>query len=126
LQLISKIIVGSYDTWREVHDAGSALKSVEKELGTHLIVRITVLLFWIAFTVVYFNLLQPYSVSVARTGIDHILNWGILQITAGFLILFVMIHLHVIFLRLLLLKPRVFGGRLDILETAYETDNHME
>jgi hypothetical protein len=125
LQLISKIIVGSYDTWHAVHDSGSSIKSVEKEIGTRVVVRSLVLLLWTAYIFAFFSLMLPYCVFIAQAGSVKILDWGILQILASFVILLITIHVHVIFLRLLLLRPRVFGGELDILQAIYETDNHM-
>jgi len=124
LQLISKVIVGSYDTWHALHDAGSSVQSVEKEIGTRLSIRLASLLLWLAYSYFFFSLIVPYSIFTTRVGIDNLLDWQVINGLIGFLVLLASLHLHVIFLRLTLLKPRVFGGKLDILEAIYEADEH--
>jgi hypothetical protein len=128
LQSISKIIVGSYDTWHAIHDAGSSVQSVEREIGARLTVRLLSLSLWIAFIFFFMGLVLPYCIFITRDGIDHLLHldWKVLNGLVGFTILAVSLHFHVIFMRLIVLRPRVFGGKLDILEAIYEADNHKD
>jgi hypothetical protein len=126
LQLFSKIIVNSYDTWHAIHNAGSATKSVEREIGTRLTIRLMSVLLWIAFVFFFITLIYPYCVYIARAGIDQLMNWGILHALAAFVVLFASMHVHVVFIRLLLLRPRVFGGKLDIMEAIYDAENNHD
>lgn len=123
LQTISKIVVGSYDTWHAMHDSGEGSQTVHKEIGAKLTIRLMGVLIWVAFTYFFWSLLLPYSIFTAYAGMDDLFSWHALHAVLGFVILVASLHVHVVFLRLLLLRPRVFGGKLDILEAMYDAEN---
>lgn len=122
LQTLSKVIVGSYDTWHVFHDPARGKESLEKEVGTQLSVRLMSVLLWVAFSYFFLTILLPYCIFAGRIGVNHLFQWDGLYALAGFCLLLGSLHVHVVFLRLLLLRPRVFGGRLDIMAAMYEAD----
>lgn len=126
LQTLSKLVVGSYDTWHVFHDPTKGKKNLEKEVGTQLTVRLMSILLWIAFTYFFVTILLPYCIFAARIGMNHLFEWEGLYAVAGFVLLVASLHVHVIFLRLLLLRPRVFGGKLDIMAAIYEAEENKE
>lgn len=126
LQTLSKVIVGSYDTWHVFHDPAQGKENMEKEVGTRLTVRLMTILLWIAYTYFFLTILLPYCIFASRIGISHIFEWEGLYALAGFLLLLASLHVHIIFIRLLLLRPRVFGGKLDIMAAVYEAEENKE
>lgn len=126
LQMLSKVIVGSYDTWHVFHDPIEGKEKIEKEVGTRLTVRLMTALLWIAFAYFFMTILLPYCIFASRIGISHLFEWEGLYALAGFLLLIASLHVHVIFLRLILLRPRVFGGKLDIMAALYEAEENKE
>lgn len=121
LQISSKSIAGTYDVWRTVHDKGK-VSSATREASRQFTVRVLSALIGLGFGVVFLNLVLPYAVFITRVGAEHITDWGVVQVLFGYGLIVVSMHLLVVFLRLVLLRPRVFGGQLDILEAIYEAD----
>lgn len=83
---------------------------MKKLLGLHATLRIIMLATWLIYIAFYVRLLAPFAVELAR--LDTFDAWSWLQIgsvSASFLLLLVLFHVHVIFLRLLFLRPRLFG-----------------
>ena len=77
-------------------------------------IRAAVLAGWLLYLQLFIRLLLPYALAAAHAArLNGALN-GIGQIGLAALVLFIGIHLHLVFLRLLLLKTRVFADRDDI------------
>jgi len=77
-------------------------------------IRAAVLAGWLLYVQLFIRLLLPYALAAAHAArLNGALN-GIGQIGLAALVLFIGIHLHLVFLRLLLLKTRVFADRDDI------------
>lgn len=126
LQTLSRLIVNSYDTWHAVHDADSPItaEAAEKEIGARTAIRLLSMLLWIAFIFFFVKILLPYCIVAIQISIDNLLTWKALYGLAAYGALLMSLHIHVVFARLILLRPRVFGGRLDITEAMYEADDH--
>lgn len=73
------------------------------------IVRAGILAGWLLYVQVFLKLLLPYALAAAHSARLNSAPSGIGQISLAVLVLFIGIHLHLIFLRLLLLKTRVFA-----------------
>lgn len=91
-------------------NAGKAqgLRWLEIRLAT----RLCVLAAWILYWVVFIKLLLPYSILTARFGVDTSAGspvHGWVYALSGFLALALGLHLHVVWLRLLVLRVRIFG-----------------
>jgi len=81
----------------------------------HLLLRLTVLMIWIAYIIFFMNHILPYCVASALAGTNDIGNLhGGLYILLSIAIMTLAIHLNIIFLRLLLLRPRVFSSALYV------------
>jgi len=77
-------------------------------------IRAAVLAGWLLYVQLFIRLLLPYALAAAHAArLSGVLN-GIGQIGMAALVLFVSLHLHLVFLRLLLLKTRVFADKDDI------------
>lgn len=86
------------------------------ELVSRIIVRLAVLLIWFVYAVFFLKLFLPFSVlcfKIATNGALGVENVGIGLL--GTIVLIITLHIHVILLRGLLLKPRVLGGSDDLL-----------
>ena len=78
------------------------------------VIRAAMLAGWLLYVQLFIRLLLPYALAAAHAArLSGALN-GIGQIGLAAVVLFISIHLHLIFLRLLLLKTRVFADKDDI------------
>ena len=89
---------------------------LEKETFLRVVLRATAFFGWALYSILFWKLLLPFSVlafQVASSGSLQIstLLTGLL----GFSVLLVSLHLHVVLLRCLLLRPRVVGGWDDVI-----------
>jgi hypothetical protein len=81
---------------------------VEAILGLRLGLRAAGLLAWSLYSVFFFNIIVPYCVALTTAGADG--NVGSTHWLAAVLLLLAASHIHVIFMRLLALRPRVFDA----------------
>lgn|GEM_PF-1266804 len=77
---------------------------------SRLLIRIVVLVGWVLFTEITIHTILPYVIALTQfaSGAVGIVN-TVLDTFLAFVVLTVCLHLHVILLRLLMLKPRLFG-----------------
>lgn len=88
----------------------------------HIAVRVLIAIMWFLFGFVTIGSLVPLGLLMSRIGAESILTLGGIALNVGALTLLATVfHCHVIFLRLFLLRPRVFGGRSEIESTMLET-----
>ena len=93
----------------EYADASSK-RAVEHAIEVRIGLRIITILIWIGYSVIFFNILIPALVTyVVGTPANGALD-GALRNIVAFAIIFLGFHIHVICMRLLVLRPRVFGG----------------
>jgi len=79
--------------------------------GVQLLIRLVVLGGWIAYIVFFFHHILPYCVAAALAGSGQSTstqNGG--YVLLAIVIMTLAIHLHIICLRLLLLRPRIFSN----------------
>lgn len=110
----------SIDAVQKLHEDEQLLhmqkKKLQREWVLKLLLRASALFAWIIFITIFMKLLLPFSVlsfQVAGSG-----GFSFSTITTGllgFVVLTLALHLHVVFLRSVLLRPRVIGGMDDIL-----------
>lgn len=109
--------VGAANALREEKGLVNSRKNILfQELITRIIVRLAVLLIWFVYAVFFLKLFLPFSVlcfKIATNGAWSMENIGIGLL--GTIVLIITLHIHVILLRGLLLKPRIFGGSDDLL-----------
>jgi len=83
------------------------------ELWERAVGRVVMALAWLGYGVIFVHVLVPLCVDNARYGLATATadNHGsILRITLSMGALALALHLHIVCLRLLMLRPRVFGG----------------
>lgn len=113
--LIIRTIKSSYHSVETFSDEGQRHDTLQ-----HMLVRVFVLSMWIIYAALSVSIVIPFCLLFSRIGAEFIttLN-GILMNVGAFLLLAATFHLHIIFLRMLLLRPRVFGGKALIEDVTF-------
>jgi hypothetical protein len=99
-----------------------SLENTEERKGTlqQIGERTGILVIWVLYAFISVNILFPYCLLLSRIGADVITSaQGILMNIGAFILFTLVIHVHIIFLRLFLLRPRVFGGKAAIDDAAF-------
>jgi len=113
LSATKRIKDAAEDIALEMQQPGNAFRQTAREAFVRLSVRAGSLVAWTIYTVLWFNLMLPYCTLLLEDGIDHITNGqlsGWLLCLLSFLVSIIGLHLHIIFLRLTLLRTRAFGS----------------
>jgi hypothetical protein len=100
----------------------SALENANERKNTLQLLgeRLGILAVWILYTVISVTIIFPFCLLLSRIGADVITSpQGIFMNVGAFLLCIVSLHVHVIFFRLFLLRPRVFGGNAAIESAAF-------
>lgn len=93
-----------------VNDA-AAKEQMEHVAGIRLGLRIITLLAWVVYLIFFARVIVPFCILVARLDSGAVVTaHNMLYVLIGALSLLVSLHTHVIFMRLLVLRPRLFGG----------------
>ena len=97
------------DLEEEMHYVNLNRRELLQQAVERLVIRVVILLLWLAFVNYSTHTILPYAISLARVSTG---NHGFL-VSASYplgavCLLAACLHLHTIFLRMLLLKPRVF------------------
>lgn len=127
LQLAGLLSHSLKEGWHSLHSEGKTARAVAIELLTRLGLRVLSLACWGFYTGFFISIIIPFVLVLNRLGIDYIHNSRSVGWTAclgAFLIFIVSVHLHSIFLRLVFLRPRVFGGDRAIAVAEAEMDTH--
>jgi hypothetical protein len=99
-------------TWRQLHLPGSEYSRAAHQNLVRLVVLIAALVGWASYMAVFASVLLPTALVLVRAGTEN-LNFGMLgggtQIAQSFALLFICLHVQVVFARLTLLRPRIFG-----------------
>lgn len=75
-----------------------------------LAIRLATLVIWLLYIMAFFRILIPYALAAANIGGSTIMTFGgILYALLSFAILAFSLHLHVILVRLVVLRPRLFS-----------------
>lgn len=91
-------------------------QNLEKELITRLVLRAAALLAWVLYMVVFLRLFLPFAMLSFQVATQASFSVSSVYTTAlGYLVIFTSLHLHVVLLRCLLLRPRVIGGWDDVI-----------
>lgn len=114
LQIVRRMARGTSSIWRELHMAGQDqnTQNVLQEQLAGFIARAGSVLAWAVYGAIFFGILLPVAAQLIRHGINDIaasLLWGWLYELVAVALLAAALHLHVTFLRMVLLRLRVFG-----------------
>lgn len=98
---------------------GSAKRQAMAEAGVRTSFRVVVLIAWILYSVLFAAFLLPTLVALFQNGIADLAHVAWLALIVSYVGLWFALHVHLIFLRLFLLRPRVFGGT-DVIAAGLE------
>lgn len=91
-------------------------KKLEQEFMLRLLLRGLALSAWVLYTVIFMKLLLPFAVLSFQVMSGNDISLQNIAIGClGFTVLALALHLHVVFLRCFLLRPRTIGGWDDVL-----------
>lgn len=91
-------------------------KQYQASLITRLSLQLSTLVVWLIYVVFFYKLILPFSLLAGRIGITEIDTLsGVGYLVLSFVLLAASIHIHIVLLRLTLLRPRISGGWEDIL-----------
>lgn len=116
------MVTGATTTWRDMHFAHAFVRSVEVEVGVRLSLRIINLLLWVGYTYLFVSILVPFCILLDGVGLDNVsfVSWGgALYLVSSFVLLLICTHLHVIFARLVALRPRLFSYNDKVLAEIF-------
>jgi hypothetical protein len=108
--------------WYQLHSPSAGVREASKATLTRLGVRIAAFISWMIYTLAFITAMTPFCITLLTIGIDAIAEgamWGWAYGIAAASLFAFCLHLHIIFARLTLLRPRIFGG-LDIQMAALD------
>jgi hypothetical protein len=121
LQALHRIFVDVAEPISDVLIAGSSRMSVEKEIGLRVVVRIVSFIAWCGYWLATIKILWPFSILIFRSGaLEPTTSRGVGYMALALGLMTIGLHLHVVFLRLTLLRPRAFGGERAIQQALYK------
>lgn len=83
-------------------------EAIERSLGLRFVLRLSTAVVWLGYTIFFFNGVLPFCSSLISKG-SSMGSFSPLKTLIAFALLVVTCHLHVIFVRLIALRPRLFG-----------------
>lgn len=111
--LLYTLIKGVSSAAEDIEQAAytnSRLDDLEHTVGVRLAIRTAATILWFSYSLIFVKLLVPFSIVSARSSIrlfPRPIAW--LDALIGWLVLSFCLHLHVVFLRLVTLRVRLFG-----------------
>jgi hypothetical protein len=107
-----------YHTIRSANEARQHLYYVNisrseflRSLYSKLAIRFISLAVWVGYAVLTLKILLPYLLGAIHVADEHYPAVGAVGLLAGSILgLLLMLHIHVVFFRLILLRPRAFNG----------------
>ena len=87
-------------------------KKAERQAELRLGLRVATLIIWILYLIFFARVIVPACILIGRLDTSHyLLTWhNVISPLIGLVLLFAAMHVHVICMRLLVLRPRMFGG----------------
>jgi len=114
-------VLFSWRSWSGLGALGPNRKEILHELLRRLALRVITLLGWAIFGACFSAMLLPFVALLTQNGVEHFQSGmalvGVLSVFGAGIILALSLHIQVIFLRLVLLRVRVFWGA-DLAEEA--------
>lgn len=127
LQLIGLVSHSLKEGWDSLHSQGKTARMVAIELLIHLGLRLVSLVCWCVYTGFFIGITLPFVLGLNQMGIDDVNHSelaGWLACLGALFVLTVAVHIHVIFLRLVCLRPRIFGGGLALALALAQAEAH--
>jgi hypothetical protein len=117
LQIFSSLFRTTSSYVRQAVDGKTSRSAAWGELFTKLYIRILALVGWAVYAAAFTSMILPFSILLNQTGVEglHQNNYiGAGLCVVAFVLLLAALHLHILFARLIVLRPRIFGGDAEI------------
>lgn len=101
------------DVWRELRAKGASRSAVIWELAARALLRAVALVGWGLFAAFFVTTLVPFAAVLNQLGVQTVLGHrplGVFACLGAAALLLLSLHMHVVFLRLVCLRVRLFGG----------------
>lgn len=112
------------ETTHQLHYLNAKRQQIEEQLGLRIMMRSMGLLAAFLYGIFFFKVLFPFSILCGRIGISILGLSGWLYFMAGLIVLVLSLHIWIVLLRFISLRPRLYGGWEDVLEG--EVNEHHE
>jgi hypothetical protein len=90
---------------------------LNQELGARMGFRAGVFVVWVGYTALFLQFFLPFAILMSRIGAEQLdTPEGWIRNVWAFVIVSLCLHLHIIFARLFVMRPRLFGGEAAIEE----------
>lgn len=112
------LVKGASSTVENIEESqykSSRVNDVLQSVGFRLAVRVGFLVVWMGYWIVFVKLILPFSVMATRVGIANLPEvQSLLYFVLGLIVLILGLHLHVVFMRLIMLRVRLTGSSESI------------
>ncbi|HSX29233.1 MAG TPA: hypothetical protein VLE73_01595 [Candidatus Saccharimonadales bacterium] len=126
LQAAGVFVRGTAELIDQVEYKGPTRGNALREILSRLVLRVTSLIGWAVYAAFFVSMLVPFSIVLNQTGIEHLRSgtwYGVFGCLGAYVLLALGLHLHVVFIRLTALRPRLFGGD-DVIQEAEAQSGH--
>ena len=117
LQVFGRFANNASAAWESIHGQTNI---TTHDIAQRWAIRIAVAFAWMIYCLLFIKIILPFCILAAQVGIRQL--WapsGIAYFVFGTALTWASAHMHVVFLRLVILRPRVFGGEDEILEDEF-------
>ncbi|MEO6513403.1 MAG: hypothetical protein ABIR37_01810 [Candidatus Saccharimonadales bacterium] len=117
LQVVGSLFRNTTSFMHEAVGGRSGRLALWGELFARLWLRVLALVGWAFYAAAFVSMLLPFAILLNNTGVESVHQndmSGIAVCAAALLLLLLSFHLHVIFARASMLRPRLFGGDAEI------------
>lgn len=98
---------------RELAYVHAPRQRLVRTAALHTILRLVMLGVWIVYLQVFLRILLPYSLGAAHVAASSALLNGVAYSVLAVVVLFVALQIHVVMLRLIFLRTRIFGSSAE-------------
>jgi hypothetical protein len=119
LQLIAGIFRGSVEVIEGALPNAVLSRTARREILSKFGLRSISIISWAVYLAYFISTIMPFSIVLSQFGVDRLEvgdHSGAVAIMGALLLMSMSLHLHVIFMRLVALRPRIFGGEDEIIE----------
>lgn len=117
LQMLSKLLANASDTYSNIHAANIEVRRHnQEEIGARIAIRLLSLVAWFFYWILTVKFILPYILVASKIRFqDFFIGTGWIYILLAFVVLSLTIHLNIVFMRFVTLRPRLFGGTDEVL-----------
>jgi hypothetical protein len=109
------MLSSAHTTWDEVGFADQQNRRlIQRGLGLRIGLRAVSAFVWLGYAFFFFNDIVPYCASFIAKGSQSEPALASVRNLLAFLLLTVAVHIHVIFMRLIVLRPRLFKAGIGV------------